>query len=480
MWWIALLPIPATPSPEAVQPLAWWALQWTPRVCLLDEAVLMEVQMSERLFGGRRVLLQRLRAQAGAAGAAALAAAPTALAALALLRQLGAAADPAPAANPGEKAGTKPGANPAAVAPGAVSSGSVPQTGVLLPATGCGTRRLAATLDALPLGHLSAARPHADTLHQLGCRTLGAVRALPRDGLARRFGAELLRALDHAYGQQPESHRWISLPERFEQRLECPSAIEHAQALVFGAQRLLTSLNAWLQARQSGVLVLTLHWEHDRLRRSELRGGQVPLRTAQPTRDMAHLTRLLAEHLARVTLAAPVQALRLVADEVAPLPSASLSLLPAAHQAGQTGEGWGQLLERLSARLGPQQVLHGRLCADHRPEAMAHWAPATQGKPAPTASPAPVLPPSLALQPPWLLREPLRLAVVREQPVYHGPLRLLAGPHRIETGWWVDERSDAPLAQRDYHVALSPLAGLVWIFLLRGPHPAWFLHGIYG
>ena len=147
MWWIALLPAAATPSPEAVLPLAWWALQWTPRVCLLDEAVLLEVAMSERLFGGRRALLQRLRVQAGAAGAQALATAPTALAALALLRQLD--ADTSAAA----------GAEPAS----------------LLPATGCGVRRLAATLDALPLGHLSAARTHAPTLHQLGCRTVGQI-----------------------------------------------------------------------------------------------------------------------------------------------------------------------------------------------------------------------------------------------------------------------------------------------------------------
>jgi protein ImuB len=438
MWWIALLPS----LPETAVPLAWWALQWTPRVCLLDEAVLLEVGASERLFGGRRALLQRLRAQAGLAGALALAAAPTALAALALLRQLDASAAPAP----------------------------------LLPATGCGTRRLAATLDALPLGHLSAARPHAATLRQLGCRTLGGLRALPREGVARRFGADLLSALDQAHGQRTVSHLWVSLPERFDLRLECPSAVEHAQALLFGAQRLLTALQAWLAARQSGVLALTLHWEHDRLRRSELRGDQVPLRTAHATRDMAHLSRLLAEHLARVTLAAPVTALRLVANDVAPLPTASLSLLPDARQADEVGVGWGQLLERLSARLGPQHVLQGQLCADHRPEAMARWAPATALKQAP----APPPPATLAWQPPWLLREPLRLAVVREQPVYHGLLRLLAGPQRIETGWWVDERSNASSAQRDYHVALSPQAGLVWVFLLRGKDPAWYLHGIYG
>ncbi|WP_342129303.1 DNA polymerase Y family protein [Hydrogenophaga sp. OTU3427] len=447
MWWIALLPrcaAPPAPSPsEAALALAWWSLQWTPRVCLLDEAVLLEVLASERLFGGRRVLLQRLRVQAATAGASAMATAPTALAALALLRQFDAETD--------------------------LPTGGAPT----LRATGCGARRLRATLDALPLAHLSAARPHADTLRQLGCRTLGEVRALPREGVSRRFGAGLLAALDRAYGLQTEPQRWITLPERFERRLECPSAIEHAQAMLFGAQRLLAALSTWLAARQSGVLAFTLHWEHDRLRRSELSGGQLALRTAHATRDMAHLARLLAEHLARVTLAAPVLALRLRADEVASLPTASLSLLPDARQAG---EGWGQLLERLSARLGPERVLQGRLCADHRPEAMARWVPATGPRPPPEAPP----PATLAWQPPWLLREPLRLAVVRDQPVYHGALRLLAGPQRIETGWWVDETSDAPTVQRDYHVALSPQAGLVWIFLLHGPQPAWYLHGIYG
>lgn len=455
MWWIALLPQPSHDSPASSEvgvSLAWWALQWTPRVSLLDEAVLLEVQASERLFGGRRALLQRLRAQAGEAGAAALVTAPTALAALALLRQRD--------AELASKTGAEPG-------PGSASPLA------LLPATGCGTRRLHRVLDGMPLAYLSATRAHADTLRQLGCHTLGALRALPREGVARRFGAGLLLALDQAYGLQADALRWVAVPERFDQRLECPSAVEHAQGLLFGAQRLLARLHAWLAARQRGVLAIALHWEHDRLRRSTLRGGRVTVRTAQATRDMPHLTRLLAEHLARAPLAAPATAMRLVAEAVAPLPTASQSLWA---DTAQAGEGWGQLLERLSARLGPQQVLQGQLCADHRPEAMARWVPATAAR----QPPAPAMPATLAWQPPWLLREPLRLAVEAERPIYQGPLQLLSGPQRLETGWWVDARGNAPPAQRDYHVALSPRAGLVWIFLQHGPTPAWFLHGIYG
>lgn len=458
MWWIALLPradalsTPPEPTPE----LAWWALRWTPRVCRIDEAVLLEVQASERLFGGRRALLQRVRAQARLAGASAMATAPTALAALALLRTL----DTAPPAGPDLPA-----------APDAP-----------LRATGCGPRHLAAALDRLSLRHLSAARPHADALDQLGCLQLGHLRALPRDGVARRWGAGLLQALDLAYGLATESWPWIVLPEGFDQALECPSAIEHAAGMGFGAQRLLNRLSAWLAARQAGVLAFSLHWTHDRLRRGELRGGRLALRTAQPTRDVAHLARLLAEHLARTPLAAPVTHLRLVADEVAPLPTASLSLLPESRAADRAGAGWAQLVERLSARLGPERVQQGQALADHRPECMTRWGPAVAGlgAPASRADPWGGWPPELALQPAWLLPQPLRLAMAGERPVYHGVLRLLSRPQRLESGWWHGDGLAAPSARRDYHVALSPQAGLVWVYRQLGAQPAWFLHGFYG
>ena len=73
----------AAASAEA---LGWWALQFTPRVCRHDEAVLMEVSGSLRLFGGERALHERIVAGATDLGWAQCAAAPTALGALALAR----------------------------------------------------------------------------------------------------------------------------------------------------------------------------------------------------------------------------------------------------------------------------------------------------------------------------------------------------------------------------------------------------------
>ena len=64
MLWLALrLPASADaslPSPDALRGIAIWALQFTPRVAVLDECVVAEVEASVRLFGGKRALRDRI------------------------------------------------------------------------------------------------------------------------------------------------------------------------------------------------------------------------------------------------------------------------------------------------------------------------------------------------------------------------------------------------------------------------------------
>jgi protein ImuB len=88
---------------------------------------------------------------------------------------------------------------------------------------------------------------------------------------------------------------------------------------------------------------------------------------------------------------------------------------------------------------------------------------------------------ALPARPVWLLPEPLPLPEQRSQPLLDGrPLQLLAGPERIESGWW-----DGAPAARDYFVAAGAGGALVWIYRTRLPlaQPAgggWFLHGRFG
>jgi protein ImuB len=147
------------------------------------------------------------------------------------------------------------------------------------------------------------------------------------------------------------------------------------------------------------------------------------------------------------------------------------------------------VLERIAARLGPRRVLRPVTAEDHRPEWMCHW------QPAPAQRPRRVARPLDHPQPTFILPQPLRLALRDSRPLYQGPLQLLAGPHRIEFGWWdrVGERSgdtrdpgvpDANTHRqvaRDYWVALSEHAGVLWIYQTRlaDERSAWFLHGIF-
>ncbi len=493
MHWIALRPqleaappMPADPQEGRLQAaldaplldplsaLGWWALQYTPRVAQVQESVVFEVSASERLWGGVKPMLHHIYESKKPVSLVKYARGATSLVAIARLQDAA----------------------------------------------------LARTLpDDLPLASLAAALPHLATLERIGCTRWGQLRALPRGGVSRRFGAPLLDALDRAYGLKLEVYPWLELPEVFEATLELLAQVETAPALLFGAGRLLRQLQVWLRLRHRGVLALALGWTLD-ARRNTATHGELVLRTAEPTGDVTHLQRLLGEHLAHVTLPAPVLYLHLRTLQTQPLGGQSASLLPDEQK---KGDSLVQLLERLSARLGAQQVLQCQLQADHRPECMQRWQPAenaTQlvadyadkavtrdlgGRALCFVSPG-LRPPPLtcaersaaqtpggqkddeklreqagaALYPTWLLEVPLKLALHRGQPLYQGPLTLLAGPQRLEVAWW----EGRGCALRDYFVARSEQAGLLWVYRerLAGQGGAessnsavahWYLHGLF-
>ncbi|MBG9386525.1 DNA polymerase Y family protein [Caenimonas aquaedulcis] len=430
MYWIALLP---SRDEERIA-WGWRALQFTPRVAEVDEAILLEVSGSERLWGGRGRLLRALVKECEPLARARWAAGETALVALALLRM--------------KLRGDGPPEH-------------LPQD--------------------LPLDALSAAREHVRTLDRTGCRTWGGLRALPRAGVARRFGAALLDALDAAYGDKPERYEWLQLPEAFDMKYELAALATTAPELMWSAQRLLSQLQVWLQGRHRGVLALELEWTLDLRRLNGVRlpsHEQLVIRTAQPTQDIAHLRRLMNEHLSRASLAAPANYLRLRSLETVPWGGINTSLLP---EDNVKGERLHELVERLSVRLGEGNVVVPCVTEDHRPERMQGWVAARVAREQGTS-----LPPSGmqdAIYPPWLLPEPLALEVKRDVPHYFGPLRRLTRLYRIETGWW----EDGEPALRDYFIARSEKAGLVWIYrerplsrtLEHATSFRWYLQGLY-
>jgi len=255
------------------------------------------------------------------------------------------------------------------------------------------------------------------------------------------------------------------------------SRVETAPALLFGARRLLVQMAGWLAARRLGATAFTLRWCHDVMRAKDAgTGGETTVRTAQPMQNVEHFSRLLAEHLARVQLLAPAGDIELLASEVASITEESRSLIPETLRQGADTD---LALERIQARLGQASVQHPVLCADHRLEWMQYW-DSDRVRRARGSEPRHALP-----LPTWVLEEPLRLIERDHRPHYQGPLQLLLGPDRVEGGWWhrSSNAEDArPLnVQRDYWLALSPHAGVLWVFQQRlaRDQTAWFLHGCF-
>ncbi len=412
---------------EALQGIAMALLQYTPQVALQGAAgLLLEVGPSLRLFGGPRALCRLVCNSASAPGFSV-------------------------------QSGMAPSAHGAWLLARAGSSARTLKMSVL-------HRRL----DGLPFTLLPAAQAHKDLLSGIGCVTLGHLRRLPRAGLQRRCGQELLQALDQAYGEAAELFDWVEAPSSFSRRLELPDRIAHAEGVLFAARRLLAEMTGWLVARHLAVARFVFLLEHER-GRAAVPPTPLEIVLAEAAWREEHLVTLLKERLARLTLAAPIIAIRLEAARLVPLAPPSESLFP---EPGGTPADYRRLLELLTARLGNEAVLAPAPVADYRPEIGNAWQEAAQqAQRQPRAAPG--LPD--AERPFWLLAEPVALLVREHRPFYGSSLTLLNGPERIECGWW-----DNAFAVRDYYIAMDAESACYWIYRERFDlEERWFLHGLF-
>ena len=454
---VTLLPRAPAREAAALAALACWAGRYTPRLCIVPQAgLLLEIGGCLRLFGGLENLRRKVSDGVREQGYAARVAVATRATAAWWLAQAGEAAQRGEGGK-GGKGGEGPCVDRAA---------------------------LPAALDALPLARLADELSPACVarLAGFGVHTLGAARRLPSAGLARRIGMAAVRAMARAYGrtggdmgdlgdEQVAPYAEFVFPQRFSLSLELPAPAENAVALLFASGRLVQALAGWLAVRQAGMQECVLHLEHRRLPATRL-----PLRFAEAVREAARITAILRERLATLALVAPVESLTLEAEAIVALPGKSRALF-----AGESAdpEGMPALIERLRARLGEAQVGGLVLQADHRPECATRWAPQGEGGVASPSSPRPLC----------LLETPQALSEKNGRPQYHdpcpGPLVLLAGPERIESGWWDAGECEGGAEsvgdlRRDYFVALSADQRWLWIYRecrASSDRAGWFLHG---
>ena len=425
-----------TPEREAgaLHDVAMALLQYTPLVAQAEEStLLMDIGASLSLFCGIGALCRRVRASLRALGfSCTLSCAPTARGAWLLARR---------------GAGR------------ALTMASL-------------TRRL----DRLPSALPPPGRAFAAWFEGIGCFTIGDMRRLPRPGLQRRCGRALLDLLDAAYGMTPELFDWIEAPTTFSAKLELFDRVENAEALLFGAQRLLLQMTGWLCAHQFAVERIVLQLEHERGKVARP-PTLIDIVLAEPTWREEHLVRLLKERLGKIELVAHVIGLCLEAPQVQPMEPPSDSLFP---DPGGSEQDQLRMLELLVARLGPENVLQAAPQADYRPELANMWVP-VQKKIRTAAMQAQMPPDVLSLpRPAWLLLKPIALLMRNHRPFYGSPLRMASNPERIEAGWWSQSQT------RDYFIAEGADHAHYWVYRERivgaasDAEPRWFLHGLFG
>jgi protein ImuB len=403
---------------QALEELAVWAYQFSPRISFEPSLLLLEVGASRRLFGGLGALqagVQRELDQLGYRVRQALAPTPTAAGLLA--RNL-----------PGREV--------------------------------TGREALRAALAPLPLACLTRDPEVRGLIRDIGLDSIGDALALPRPELARRSGPRLPVLLDRLLGLAADPRPEWQPPQRFAQTIELLGEIVQLTALVFPARRLMVALCGFLRGLGGGAQ--RLHWTLLHRDRPATRFGQGLL---DPSRDPDHMLEVFRERIERLQLPAPVVAIALQVDDWQTFEERSLEL-PGEPASGGAARADRALLERLGNRLGGDCVRGLRCLADHRPERA--WRLCKPG----AAPREPPLPQGLG-QPPWLLPQPRPLPQRRGVPQYGGALRLEGLPERIETGWW-----DGGDITRDYFVAHSPAGERLWVFRDRRGG-GWYLHGLF-
>jgi protein ImuB len=403
---------------DALERLAGWAAQYTPAVSIEPSGLVLEVASSLKLFGGLAKLLSALRGGVRALGLqATLGIAPTPLAARAFAR--------------------------------AETRGIPVRSCTAIP-------DLPARLADLPLFLLEWPGRTLELLADLGIVRVKDALALPRGGFSQRFGPEALAMLDRLAGRAPDPRLAHVPPARYRARLELPAEAEGVEAILFPLKRLLAEMEGYLRGHGAGVQELDLDLEHGLKRHTRL-----ALSFATPEREAEFILAIAREKLGRLVLPAPTIGLRLVAERLLPFAPREGTWLPGREE---RAVGRARLIERLAARLGPGRVFGIALADDHRPE--RGW------KNPPAASPRAAF--DGGARPAWLLNRPQKLVAGAAGPTLQGALALVAGPERIETGWW-----DGEPVSRDYYVAANPAGETYWIYRERRDPAAWYLHGVF-
>jgi protein ImuB len=335
---------------------------------------------------------------------------------------------------------------------------------------------------ALPVEALEADAAITLALRRAGLKTIAALASRPRKMLAARFGDLAIR-LARLLGEQdrhitPERplppvfalRRFAEPIGRVEDALACLEELGHEAAQTL------------LERHEGGRHFVA------RLFRSDGAVAMIEVGTGRPTRDPALLIRLLRERVD--ALADPIDPgfgfdmIRLDVSGAEKLTARQDDHLAPARQEEDLAE----LVDRLSARLGPSRIYRAQPENTHIPECAATrcapsetiaWETPPEGEP--------------PMRPLRLFDPPQPVGAVMSEVPDGPPMRFTwrgqtygiarwEGPERIAAEWW--RRRDRGGRPRDYYRVEDADGHRFWLFRHGlhepgGAEPTWYIHGLF-
>jgi protein ImuB len=319
---------------------------------------------------------------------------------------------------------------------------------------------LVGVLNPLPVEALRLPKEITAELRRVGLTRIAAVRKIPRQPLAVRYGSGILLRLDQAFGQaeEPITPYYPPAPYRAGRTLAEP--IGTIGAVEYVLLDLLQEVCSKLEKAHVGARQLNLDCY-----RVDGTVARCSVHTSKPLRSIAHLMRLFAERLDTLDAGFGMETLILSVPMFDKSGPAQLSL-PQFNQDLEDSSAVDELIDRLGMRLGFQQVCRFRIRESLLPESAVEFRPVT----------APVLPsavwPEHRARPVYLIRPAIPIEVSTllpgELPVQfrmgHRLHRIVRveGPERLTPEWWRME--SLSWEARDYFRIEDEEGARFWIF----------------
>jgi protein ImuB len=322
---------------------------------------------------------------------------------------------------------------------------------------------------AVPLARLDLDTKLRDSLARLGVTKLGEMVRLPGGGILERFGKEAHRMYQLAAGERWDPLVPLAPPEAPDEKIVLDDDIEDSEQLVFVLRPAIDRLLDRLAAR--GRAVTALHVElvlRYAVGETELRAECI--KPAAPTLDGRALLRLVHLRITGTPPAAPINAARIWADDVA---ASREQLAMFTSRPRRDLRSANEALASVRAELGDDAVVRAVLREGHLPEATFGWEPLAAMV---AAAPQPKLVRPLVRRlhtKPQML--PPQARQVRDDGwllsgLEHGAVVRIVGPYVVSGGWWAHEQ------HREYHFAELRRGDCLWVYYDRNRR-RWFCQG---